>query len=88
MNKSSIDTALGATKALINEYDNREGEGIYLMPYYLNIDPDNDFNFAEKALNANPNSKVRVAEDKVHPSNYGYYKIANVIYSTMKYVNM
>lgn len=89
MNKDLIDTALSATKALIEEYDNRESDGIYLMPYYLNIDPDNDFNFSsENVSDRNPNMNIKIASDKVHPSTYGYYKIADVIYSTIKYASI
>ena len=87
-NKSQIDSALESTKALISEFDNRESENIYLVPYYLNIDPNNDFAFSEVSVSSrNHNTKIKVASDRVHPNSIGYYKIADVIYSYIKYVS-
>ena len=86
-NKQEIDNALRSTKALIEEFDNRESDNIYLAPYYLNIDPNNDFNFTNTAIsNRNPNVTIKTASDTVHPSTIGYYKIADVLYSVIKYI--
>ena len=88
-NKGEIDSALTSTKALINEFDNRESDNIYVVPYYLNLDPNHDFNFDEMAIsNRWPDVKMRIANDSVHPSNTGYCKIADVIYAYIKYVSM
>lgn len=87
-NKSQIDSALESTKALIEAYDNKESDNIYLVPYYLNIDPNNDFNFSQIEVSSrNTNTKIKVASDTVHPSTLGYYKIADVIYSYIKYAS-
>ena len=79
------DKFLGLTKKLIEHYDNREDENLFLVPVYLNVDPLNDFNTTTTQIsNRNPKT-MTICSDHIHPSNIGYYKIADVIYGYIKY---
>ena len=44
-NKEPINTALRANQLIINTYDNREDENIFLVPVYFNIDPYHDYRY-------------------------------------------
>ena len=79
------DKFLGLTKKLIEHYDNREDENLFLVPIYLNVDPLNDFNTTTIQIsNRNPKT-MTICTDNIHPSNYGYYKIADVLFAYIKY---
>ena len=74
-------------EALINNFDNRENEKIYLCPMYLNMDLENDYNFEEVPLSARDNTKTRLkCTDPIHQSSIGYKKCADVMYYTLKYI--
>lgn len=77
---------LAMTKMLIDTFDSRENENLYLMPVYLNVDPLNDFNITEVALSARNPTIIKRCIDVIHPADSGYYKIADVIYSYIKYL--
>lgn len=72
---------------LIEEYDNRSSEKIWLIPSYLNIDLMNDFTMTKKATSSR-NSEILedYVDDPVHPSLCGYQKRADCIYNVIKYV--
>lgn len=85
--KANIDTALRANQLIINTYDNRENENIFLVPVYFNIDPYHDYRY-ETINVSDRNSKFTELKclDLVHPATEGYYKIADVIYAWIKYM--
>jgi hypothetical protein len=71
---------------LINYYDGRESEKIYLLPQHMNVDPLNDYQTTMAVIsNRNP-TQIAKCTDIVHPSNYGYYKIADMYYYMIKYL--
>jgi hypothetical protein len=85
-NAKALNNGLFANKKLIEEYDNRESEKLYLVPVYLNVDPDHDYPYETVNISArNTAFTMDVCTDTVHPSTIGYNKIADVIYSYIKY---
>lgn len=85
-NQKSVNDGLYADKKLISVYDNRENENIYVIPFFLNVDPDHDYNFVMESISVrNPDVKMMVCTDSTHPSSVGYYKMADVLYSYLKY---
>ena len=76
---------LARTEATIKAFKGRENEGIYLAPYYLNIDPIWDMQYEEIPLNVHqPTLKDYQGTDQVHPSETGYKKMADVLYWAIK----
>lgn len=80
-----IDLTLRLTKALIETYDGREHEGIYLIPI-IGLDNDYDYNITPKPVSTiNSDYTQLVCDEAVHPSPIGYEKIAAMIYPYIKY---
>lgn len=72
---------------LIKDYDNRQGENIFVVPNYLNVDLYNDFPMSEFPLSARNSTTTLLATDVVHPSSTaGMLKIADVYYYFIKYL--
>lgn len=85
-NRQGIDLSLWMNKWLIETYDNREDERIYLVPVYLNVDPYHDYRVSVVPVSSrNTEFTMIVDTDAVHPARVGYNKIADVIYSYIKY---
>ena len=85
-NRQGIDLSLWMNKWLIETYDNREDEKIYLVPVYLNVDPYHDYRASVVPVSSrNTEFTMTVDTDNVHPARVGYNKIADVIYSYIKY---
>lgn len=77
---------LSLHERLIEEYDERENESIYVVPFNLTIDTENDFKFVEKPLSHRNNEvKVKYCTDVVHPSTVAYNKMADMAYWYIKY---
>ena len=77
---------LALHERLIEEYDERESEGIYIVPFNLTIDTENDFKFVEKPLSHRNNEvMVKYCTDVVHPSTVAYNKMADMAYWYIKY---
>ena len=83
---ASFDAALRMHEFFIDNYDNREDEKIYLCPVYLNIDPYHDYPSQTNSISSrNTDITYNYCTDGTHPATVGYYKIADVIYSLIKY---
>lgn len=67
-------------KLLIEEFDGKH-PNTYVCPLVFNLDREHDFPYADKAVSARNPHKVYRQENNVHPSIYGYWKFADVIWS-------
>ena len=90
---SKVKTMLEQKKALINNFDGKETDNIFLVPLYLNQDSYEDFAFGEIAMSVRDGVEgtgktVRKCLDYVHQSDVGYGKCADVMYYTLKGVNL
>lgn len=84
--RQAIDRSLWMNKWLIANYDGKEEERIYLVPVYFNVDPYHDYKSNEVPVSArNSEFTMSVSQDSVHPGKAGYQKIADVIYSYIKF---
>lgn len=85
-NRKAIDFSLRMNKLLISTYGTSESNKIYLVPVYLNVDPEHDYNSSEVPISSrNTNYTMEISIDAVHPAVVGYKKIADVIYSYIKF---
>lgn len=86
-NKKLIDMSLRSQILAIKYFDNRENENIFLVPVYFNVDPEHDYPYKEENVsNDNTLFKHLVCTDRTHPSQIGYQKIADVIFTYIKYL--
>ena len=80
---------------IIEAFDNREEEGIFVCPIYLSIDPENDYTKTEVDLSYGDVYKSNGKKDyivmgtggtnQVHQSTVGYTKNAEVMYAVLAY---
>lgn len=71
---------------LIDNFDNRQQEGLFLSPLYLNIDLMEDYDLIEVPLSSRDDVKTRlIPSDRIHQSIIGYKKNADIMYSTIIY---
>ena len=77
---------LALHERLIEEYDERENEGFYVVPFNLTIDTEHDFKFVEKPLSRrNDTVTVKYCTDVIHPSIVAYNKMADMCSWYIKY---
>ncbi|MBE1726914.1 hypothetical protein HFM82_11100 [Lactobacillus plantarum] len=79
------DKILNLINALITTYGNRESEGYFLNPIYLNVDPYWDMQYEERVISPDGKQKELVGTNGVHPSDAGFKRCADVLYATLKY---
>lgn len=79
------DKILKLINALITTYGNRESEGYFLNPIYLNVDPYWDMQYEERVISPDGKQKELVGTNGVHPSDAGFKRCADVLYATLKY---
>lgn len=86
-NLTEIDIRQELHKYVLDWYDNRENENIYILPISLNVDPLYDYPYQEVNTSArNDNFKEINVTDWVHVNaNTGAWKMADVCYSYIKY---
>lgn len=73
--------------AMIKEYDNREDEGIYIIPIYANLDTVYNMGMETLAVNARNTSityQSPIENGGVHPVDSGYWQIADVYTAFLK----
>lgn len=74
-------------KKLIEVYDNREPENIFLVPINLNIDTKYNYGFETTPVNARNTSiteQTPIANGGVHPVDSGYWQIADSYWYWLK----
>ena len=73
---------------IISEFDNRESEGIFVVPTHIVLDTENDFRFIEKPISSrNPDVTAKFCTDFTHPATCGFNKIADMLYVYIKYIS-
>lgn len=78
-------TSLNLIKLLLNEYDNKQDKQIFVVPLYLNLDTEWDFPYTEAPISNRRKNNYIWVDDVTHPNDYGYFKMADTIYNTIKY---
>ena len=58
---------------------------VHVNPWYVNLDRLHDFGTSQYALSSRNPEIVTLQNNNVHPSVYGYWKMADVLYSTICY---
>ena len=87
-NQSEKNRRLDACKKIISEFDNRESEGIFVVPTHIVLDTENDFRFIEKPISSrNPDVTAKFCTDFTHPATCGFNKIADMLYVYIKYIS-
>lgn len=86
-NMQQIESTQGLYKYILDWYDNREGENIYVVPCGLNVDPLYDYNYTMVNTSAeNEGFKEIKISDPIHPpKETGCKKLANACYPLIKY---
>jgi hypothetical protein len=79
------DRTLDKCEAIIGKFAGRTSERVYVVPVTLNVDPYWDFPMQEVDASSRNTHKMWVITDNTHPSNAGYFKMADVIYNYIKY---
>lgn len=72
---------------MIDEYDEREDEGIYILPQYLSVDLYNDYPMADLPIDKYTSMTQRICVDVVHPGNNAGAWSQNTPYKYGQYVN-
>lgn len=78
-------TRMEFLKSLIKQFGNKEKEGIYLVPMYINIDPFMSFKFVEQIMTDDNPTQAMTVTDTTHPRPKGYEQMADITYSYLKY---
>lgn len=71
-------------KRMIEEFDLREDEKLYLVPIHTNLDTEYNFPTTTTTPNSRNATSITVQNNGVHPANSGYYQIADVMYYWIK----
>lgn len=76
---------LSLVKIIIESFGNLDN--VHLVPLYVNVDPLWDFPYVtNKFLSSRHNDEYIYVTDNTHPLPSGHYKMADVLYSIIKYV--
>lgn len=75
-----------ANKTIIDNFDNRQAQNIYVVPTGLNVDPVNDYTMKTIPLNARSTEMKTVVNDPVHPDVIGFQHMADMIFPVLKYL--
>lgn len=73
---------------LIKSYKNAFEDvitNVHVVPWYLNLDTENDFPTSQYALSSRNPTTVTLQNNNVHPSIYGYLKMADVMWACLCY---
>ncbi len=76
---------LHLTEAMLAAYENRQAEGIFLVPVYAFVDPYLDFKLEEPLLDEENQDGAFVVTDTTHPAQSGYETLADTTYQYLKY---
>ena len=71
-------------EGLMNTFENRESEGIYIVPINTALDTVNNFKTIERQVNSRNTKTEVVISDNVHPDKSGMYQLSDVYYAWIK----
>ena len=75
-----------ANKTIIDTFNNKENENIYIVSSGLNVDPVNDYTMTTIPVNEGSSVTKTIVSDPIHPAVIGFKHIADMIYPTLKYL--
>ena len=74
-------------RLLIDRYSGRQSERIYTIPVFLAVDTEHDYPVEEVNIDARTSAyKMLIPTDNLHPTTAGFEKIADVLFSFVKYL--
>ena len=76
---------LNLVQAYIDEFDNKISN-VYVAPVYLNLDRAHDFPWQMQAVSERNPYEIYRQTDNVHPSKYGYFKMADVYWGVIQHL--
>lgn len=76
---------LRLAKKLITDFSGREGEGIYLCPINMGIDPKWGFPYTTESASSRSSEQIMRWTNGVHPNASGYGQIADQLFAFLKY---
>lgn len=80
-------TLLNFAKAIIKHYDGGKVPNVYVAPTFCTVDLVNGFPTVDESISKRDTSiTVKRVTDVIHPKESEHYKIADVIYSMIKYI--
>lgn len=77
------DKMLEMNKILIENFENREDENLFLIPVNVCLNPDRDYN--TETINISEDETYETITDYTHPKMSGFNKIGEVLYYWIKY---
>ncbi len=77
---------LHAAARLIEDFDNKQSEGIYLSPMLLTLDPENGFEHETAKCNLYSDALETVQSNWVHPNPSGYQQMGDALAAVIEYV--
>jgi lysophospholipase L1-like esterase len=69
---------------MLETFGDRETDGVYLVPAWLNLDPVNGFPATKAAAHARSAAEVIRQSNGVHPSAEGYRQIGDAVYAWLR----
>ncbi len=75
-----------ASKRLIEEFDNKQSEGIYIAPMLACIDPENGFPYTYEKLNKYTEETAKRQSNWVHPNDAGYKQMGDALAAVIEYI--
>lgn len=77
-------STLTLIQGLMDTFGNRESEGLYLVPVYINLDTVNNMKTTTEAINSRNTTIVTRLTDAIHPATSGFNQIADSYYYFLK----
>ena len=78
-----VDDCMKAHNRILN-FDNKETDGIYLVPVSMVIDNFTDYPFTQEVESAYNSQQITVAVDTIHPAISGHHKASDLIACYLK----
>lgn len=75
---------LELNKKIINEFKDKENNGIYVIPINYSLDTINSFKLTDTDYSIYSETKVKKCDDVTHPTNGGYPEIGDIYYNFIK----